>query len=118
MPAMTTFVDTDHPRASGDGRFTEKTFAAAAVGLSAHGVNIDGLAPFNVAAAEDGDRAVFRISAGGDDHYAYDGTFIADTDGVSAIVSLDGKSDELVLIGGETGTWFTENGRRVTAYTP
>lgn len=118
MLGMSTFVETDHPRTAGDGRFTEKTFAAPAVGLSAHGVATDDLAPFNVAAAEDGDRAVFSISAGGDDHYAYDGTFIADTDGVCAIVRLDGKTDELVLIGGEHGTWFTENGRRVTAYTP
>ncbi len=118
MLGMSTFVETDHPRTAGDGRFTEKTFAASTVGLSAHGVNTDDLAPFNVASAEDGDRAVFRISDGGDDHYAFDGAFIADTDGVCAIVRLDGKTDELVLIGGETGTWFTENGRRVTAYTP
>ncbi|WIE81076.1 hypothetical protein [Curtobacterium sp. MCSS17_016] len=115
---MTTFVETDHPRAAGDGRFTEKTFAAPTVGLNAHGVSTDGLAPVDVATAEDGDRAVFRISAGDDDHYAYDGTFITDTDGVSAIVRLDGKDEELVLIGGERGTWFTENGRRVTAFTP
>lgn len=118
MRGMSTFVDTDHPRAAGDGRFTEKAFAPPTVGLSAHGVATDDLAPFDVAAAEDGDRAVFRISDGGDDHYAYDGTFIADTDGVCAIVRLDGKTDELVLIGGESGTWFTENGRSVTTYTP
>ncbi|WIB65440.1 hypothetical protein [Curtobacterium sp. MCBD17_040] len=110
-----TFVTSDHPRST-DGRFSEKTFTPSAVNLSAHGVSTDGLTPVNVAAAQDGDRAVFSISAGGDDHFAYTGTFIADTDGVCAIARLDGKDDELVLIGGQHGTWFTENGHRITAF--
>ena len=110
------FVESDHPRTAGDGRFTEKTFTADTIALTAHGVDTTDREPFSISAAEAGDRAVFSISDAGE-HYAYNGAFLMDTDGVSAIARLDGKDDELVLIGGEFGTWFTENGRRVTAYT-
>lgn len=111
---MTTFNEHDHPRGTA-GKFAEKTFGTDTVTLQgpavAESVNTDNHGIFNIDRAYDGNRAVLRI-----DGHGTPATFLADTDGSSAIVVLDTEFAPTALIKRPDGSWRTEDGRDVRAF--
>ncbi|WIB65441.1 hypothetical protein [Curtobacterium sp. MCBD17_040] len=114
---MTAFIESDHPRAR-SGKFAEKTFTGDAVTLERAGTTMVNTDKHGIVALErvhEGQRVTVRVHTY-DDTRTFRGTVDA-ADGEFVTIDADGTGARITASRTASGTWFTEDGDRLRAFT-